>query len=53
MKEEMINKKMLIDFVDENGNNCNTKKSYAQINNNKIKISLTCDIEQKTTEITI
>lgn len=51
--KEMIDKKMLNEFIDENGKTCDLNNSYAQINNKTIKIKLTCSTNQDIKEITI
>lgn len=51
--EEMVNKKMVASFIDEDGNTCNLKKSYAQIDNNKVIVNLICNHNQKTTETSL
>ena len=47
--QEMIDKKLIIPFVDKDGNACNTKKSYVKVtkldNEYELKVSLTCGKE--------
>lgn len=47
---EMIDKKMILDFYDENGQTCDIDNSYATIENNKIEVFLKCANQQKTEE---
>lgn len=51
--EEMIDKKMVLEFVDENGKTCDTKNSYAKLDNNKIIVHLTCSKQVEEKEITL
>lgn len=51
--KEMIDHKMLIDFIDENGNNCDHKASYARLRNNRVKVYLKCDYDEDSKEINI
>ncbi len=48
--KEMVNKKMLIEFVDENGEYCDVNNSYAKINNNKIEVFLKCPSNEQKVE---
>lgn len=48
--KEMVNKKMLIEFVDENGEYCDVNNSYAKINNNKIEVFLKCPSNEQKAE---
>ena len=47
--QEMIDKKLIIPFVDKDGKQCNAKKSYVQVTKGKdeyeLKVSLTCGTE--------
>ena len=47
--KEMIDKKLIIPFVDKDGNDCNTSKSYVKVtkldNEYELKVSLTCNKE--------
>ena len=47
--QEMIDQKLIIPFVDKNGNSCDTKKSYVKVTKTKqeyeLKVSLTCSDE--------
>ena len=44
--QEMIDKKLIIPFVDKDGKSCDTRKSYVQVTKGKteyeLKVSLTC-----------
>ena len=51
--QEMIDKKMLLEFVDENGNTCDTKKSYANLDNNKLTVYLKCSTKQDQKQMNI
>ena len=51
--KEMVNKKMLLQFVDENGRYCDTNNSYAIRRNNKVEVFLKCSNQEKTTESNI
>ena len=48
--KEMVNKKMSIEFVDENGEYCDVNNSYAKINNNKIEVFLKCPSNEQKVE---
>ena len=48
--KEMVNKKMLIEFVDENGEYCDVNNSYAKISNNKIEVFLKCPSNEQKAE---
>ena len=46
--EDMLDKKLLVDFVDKNNNTCNTTNSYAQVTKTDndtfvLKVQLSCD----------
>ena len=47
--QDMIDKKLIIPFVDKDGKECNTKKSYVKVtkldNEYELKVSLTCGKE--------
>ena len=47
--QEMIDKKLILPFVDKDGNNCDTKKSYVKVTKleteYELKVSLTCGKE--------
>ena len=49
--EEMIDKKMIIDFIDEDGNTCDAQNSYATLNNNKITVNLVCNKQQEKVDV--
>ena len=51
--KEMVNKKMLLQFVDENGRYCDINNSYAIRRNNKVEVFLKCSNQEKTTESNI
>ena len=49
--KEMLNKKMLVPFVDKNGNACDTENSYVEVTRNStydytLKVNLVCGEEQ-------
>ena len=43
--QEMLDKKMLLEFVDDEGNYCDTHNSYAIKENNKVEVYLKCSNE--------
>lgn len=51
--EEMINRKMIIDFIDEDGKNCDIENSYAKLNGNKITIQLICSKNEDKRDVSI
>ncbi len=55
--QEMINKKLILPFVDENGESCDTKNSYVQVKKNKndytLKVNLVCPSEKDYIEKTL
>ncbi len=48
--KDMVNKKMLIEFVDENGEYCDINNSYAKVNNNKVEVYLQCSTKKQKVE---
>ena len=50
---EMIDKKMVLEFIDEDGKQCDVNNSYAKLENNKLKVFLTCNKKSKTKMISI
>ena len=48
--KEMVKKKMMLDFTDEEGNLCDYNNSYAIRNNQNIKVYLKCANEEKETD---
>lgn len=55
--QEMINKNLILPFVDENGESCDTNKSYVQVIKNKndytLKVNLVCPNEKNFIEKTL
>ena len=46
--KEMIDRRMLIEFVDEDGSMCDINNSYATVENNHVKVFLKCNSNQET-----
>ena len=44
--KEMLDKKMMLEFYDENGHTCDLYSSYAKKENNKIEVYLKCETKQ-------
>ena len=40
--QEMLDKKMLLKFIDDDGNYCDTQSSYAIRQSNKVEVYLKC-----------
>lgn len=55
--QEMINKNLILPFVDENGEECDTLNSYVQVRKNKndftLKVNLVCPSEKNFVEKTL
>ena len=48
--KEMLDRKMILDFVDEDGTTCDLNASYANIESNKVKVFLKCNQKEETRE---
>ena len=46
--KEMIDKKMILEFMDEDGSYCDINSSYARLNNDKIEVFLKCNSKAET-----
>ena len=46
--KEMIDNKMILEFVDEKGNSCDLNNSYAKMDNDKVEVFLKCNSNQDT-----
>ncbi len=55
--QEMINKNIILPFVDQDGNDCDTSASYVQVKKNKddytLKVNLVCPTEKNYVEKTL
>ena len=55
--QDMIDKNLILPFVDEDGNSCDTKKSYVEVKKNKndytLKVNLVCPNEENYVEKTL
>ncbi len=55
--QEMLDKKLLLDLKDKNGNSCSRDESYTSVTNNgdtyEMKINLKCDSEEKSVTTTL
>ena len=55
--QDMIDKNLILPFVDEDGNSCDTKKSYVEVKKNKndytLKVNLVCPNEENYIEKTL
>ncbi len=55
--QDMIDKNLILPFVDEDGNSCDTKKSYVEVKKNKndytLKVNLVCPNEENFVEKTL
>ncbi len=55
--QDMIDKNLILPFVDEDGNACDTKKSYVEVKKNKndytLKVNLVCPNEENFVEKTL